>query len=38
MPFDPSIIIDKQFVTAFRGYDTVEVDEFWKNCCRSSVQ
>ena len=28
MPFDPSIIIDKQFVTAFRGYDTVEVDEF----------
>ena len=28
MPFDPSTIIDKQFVTSFRGYNTTEVDEF----------
>ncbi|MGI6004865.1 MAG: DivIVA domain-containing protein [Christensenellales bacterium] len=28
MPFDPSTIIDKQFITSFRGYNTTEVDEF----------
>ena len=28
MAFDPSIIINKEFSNAFRGYDSVEVDEF----------